>query len=44
MSGALKSAFVKRTRGDKPSVLHAAAASLVAAAAAAVLTYRLMRS
>jgi hypothetical protein len=44
MSGALKSAIVKRTQGDKPSPLHAAAASLVAAAAAAVITYRLMRS
>ena len=44
MSGALKSAIAKRTKGDKPSVLHAAAASLVAAAAAAAITYRLMRS
>jgi hypothetical protein len=41
---ALKSAIEKRVQGDKPSVLHAAVASLVAAAAAAVLTYRLMRS
>jgi hypothetical protein len=30
--------------GDKPSPLHAAAASVVAAAVAAVVTYRLMRS
>jgi len=44
MSGALKSAVVKRAKGDKPSALHAAVASLVAAAAAAVITYRLMRS
>jgi len=44
MSGALKSAIVKRTEGNKPSVLHAAVASLAAAAAAAVITYRLMRS
>jgi hypothetical protein len=44
MSGALKSAIVKRAKGDKPSPLHAAVASLVAAAAAAVITYRLMRS
>ena len=44
MSGALKSAIVKRTGGDKPSVPHAALASLIAAAAAAVITYRLMRS
>jgi uncharacterized OsmC-like protein len=41
MSGALKSAIVKRAKGDKPSPLHAAVASLVAAA---VITYRLMRS
>jgi hypothetical protein len=44
MSGALKSAVVKRAGGDKPSPLHAAVASLVVAAAAATLTYRLMRS
>jgi hypothetical protein len=44
MSGALKSAVVKRASGDKPSPLHAAVASLVVAAAAAALTYRLMRS
>lgn len=44
MSGALKSAVVKRAGGDKPSPLHAAVASLVVAAAAAALTYRLMRS
>ena len=44
VSGALKSAIVKRAGGDKPSALHAAAAALVAAAAAAVITYRLMRS
>ena len=44
MSGALKSAIVKRAGGNKPSPLQAAVASLVAAAAAAVITYRLMRS
>jgi hypothetical protein len=44
MSGALKSAIVKRVEGNKPSPLHAAVASLAAAAAAAVITYRLMRS
>jgi hypothetical protein len=44
MSGALKSAIVKRTGGGKPSVPHAVVASLAAAAAAAVITYRLMRS
>jgi hypothetical protein len=31
-------------RGDRPSALHAGAASLVAAAAAAAITYRLIRS
>jgi len=44
MSGALKSAVVKRAGGEKPSPFHAAAAAVVAAAAAAVITYRLMRS
>ena len=41
---ALKSAVAKRVGGDRPSALHAAAASFVAAAAAAAITYRLMRS
>jgi hypothetical protein len=41
---ALRSALATRASGDKPSPLHAAAASVVAGAAAAVLTYRLMRS
>jgi hypothetical protein len=44
VSGTLKSAIVKRVEGNKPSALHAAAAALVAAAGAAVITYRLMRS
>jgi hypothetical protein len=44
MSGALKSAFAKRMQGDKPSVPQAALAALAAGAAAAVLTYRVMRS
>jgi len=44
VAGALKSAIVKRAKGDKPSPLHAGAAALVAAVAAGVLTYRLMRS
>ena len=44
MSGAMKSAIVKRVGGDKPSPLHAGIAALVAGAAAAVITYRLMRS
>jgi hypothetical protein len=40
----LSTALAKRAGGEKPSVLHAAVASLVAAAAAAAITYRLMRS
>jgi hypothetical protein len=44
MSGVLKSAISKRVQGDKPSVLQATLAALVAGVAAAVLTYRLMRS
>jgi len=41
---ALKSAIQKRVSGDRPSPVHAAAAAVVAGAAAAVLTYRVMRS
>jgi len=41
---ALKSAVAKRMGGDRPSALHAAAASFVAAAAAGAITYKLMRS
>jgi uncharacterized membrane protein len=44
MSGVLKSAISKRVKGDKPSVLQAMLVALVAGIAAAVLTYRLMRS
>jgi hypothetical protein len=44
MSGVLKSAAAKRLGGDKPSVLQATAVALVAGAAAAVLTYKVMRS
>jgi uncharacterized membrane protein len=44
MSGVLKSAISKRVQGDKPSVLQAMLVALVAGIAAAVLTYRLMRS
>jgi hypothetical protein len=43
MSGVLKSAISKRVQGDKPSVLQASLVALVAGAAAAVMTYRLMR-
>ena len=44
MSGVLKSTISKRLQGDKPSVLQAMLVALVAGIAAAVLTYRLMRS
>jgi hypothetical protein len=44
MSGALKSAVAKRVQGDKPSMFHATLAACAAGAAAAVVTYRLMRS
>ena len=44
MSGVLKSAISKRLQGDKPSVLQAMLVALVAGIAAAVLTYRLLRS
>jgi hypothetical protein len=44
MSGTLKRAIARRVQGEKPSVLHAASAALAAGAAAAVVTYRLMRS
>jgi hypothetical protein len=44
MAGVLKSAISKRVQGDKPSVLLAMLAALAAGIAAAVLTYRLMRS
>jgi hypothetical protein len=44
MSGVLKSAFAKRAHGERPSAAHATVAAIAAGAAAAVLTYRLMRS
>jgi hypothetical protein len=44
MSGVLKSAVAKRVGGDRPSTFHAAVAALAAGAAAAVVTYRLIRS
>ena len=44
MSGVLKSAISKRVQGEKPSVLQAMLVALVAGIAAAVLTYRLLRS
>ena len=44
MSGLFKSAVAKRMQGGKPSVVQSAAAALAAGIAAAVFTYRLMRS
>jgi hypothetical protein len=44
MSGILRGALVKRVSGDNPSPVQAALAAVVAGAAAAVLTYRLLRS
>jgi hypothetical protein len=44
MSGVLKSAAAKRLRGDKPSVLQSTLAAVAAGVAAAVVTYRLMRT
>jgi hypothetical protein len=44
MSGVLKGALAKRISGDRPSPIQAALAAFVAGVAAAVLTYRLMRS
>ena len=44
MSGVLKSAISKRAHGDKPAVLQAMLVARVAGIAAAVLTYRLLRS
>jgi uncharacterized OsmC-like protein len=44
MAGVLKSAVGKRASGDRPSPLHAMVAALAAGAAAAVVTYRLIRS
>jgi hypothetical protein len=44
MSGVLKGALAKRISGDKPSSVQAATAAVVAGAATAVLTYRVMRS
>jgi hypothetical protein len=44
VAGAVKGAFAKRLQGERPSVLQAALAATVAGVAAAVLTYRLMRS
>ena len=44
MSGVLRGAVIKGASGDKPSPIQAALAAAVAGAAAAVVTYRLLRS
>ena len=44
MSGVLRGALAKRLSGDNPSPAHAALAAVIAGAATAVLTYRIMRS
>jgi hypothetical protein len=44
MSGVLRGALVKRVSGDNPSPIQAGLAAVVAGAAAAVLTYRILRS
>jgi hypothetical protein len=44
MSGVFKSAMARRMQGDRPSVLQSTLAALAAGAAAATVTYRLMRS
>jgi hypothetical protein len=42
--GFLKDAVAKRLGGEKPSPFHAALVAAVAGAAAAAVTYRVMRS
>jgi hypothetical protein len=44
MAGVVKSAFAKRLAGNRPSPVQAALAAVVAGAAAAALTYRVVRS
>ena len=44
MSNVLKNAVASRLAGDKPSPFTAALASVVAAAAAAAVPYRVLRS
>jgi hypothetical protein len=44
MSGLLRGAVVKRAMGDNPSPIQATLAAVVAGMAAAVVTYRLLRS
>ena len=44
MAALLKGALAKRASGNRPSPVHAAAAAVAAGTAAAVLTYRVIRS
>jgi hypothetical protein len=44
LSGVLKGAAAKRLGGDKASPFHAAMAAAIAGAAAAAVTYRVLRS
>jgi hypothetical protein len=44
MAGIVKGAFGKRLSGDRPSSVKASLAAAVAGAAAAVVTYRVLRS
>ena len=44
MPNVFMNAVQKRLGGDRPSVLHAALAAAVAGAAAAVVTYRVLRA
>lgn len=44
MAGVLKDAVGKRVQGERPSPLQASLAAVVAGVAAAVLTYRVLRS
>ena len=44
MSEMLKGAVAKRMAGDNPSPPHAALAAVVAGAAAAAVTYKVLRS
>ena len=44
MANVLKSAFVKRAQGENPSPIQASLAAVVAGAAAAVITYRVLRT
>jgi hypothetical protein len=44
VANVLKDAVAKRVGGDRPSPFHAAIAAVVAGAAAAAVTYRVLRS